>query len=422
MYRISSPPKNHRGFTLVELLVVIAIIGMLIALLLPAVQAAREAARRMTCGNNLKQFGLAVHNFHDAQNRLPNYQDDPVFVNARLIRTTWIYALFPFMEQNAIFSTITTNKPSSGNEWRPNQVTANDSAIKVKLEMLLCPSDGNSGRWTDGSDTMTNYRGSCADMGVYMDANTRASSPRSWLRNGIQSPGGGTATSMNNKSTTPTQFANAAELSLAALTDGTSNVLLMSEGIIWDGTADNTGSSDPLANTIRGGMTWNSTDGPSVCLLRMGTKRKATFASAGNENQRPGFRAWDSHRAPNTVFFTIMAPNTINCGNSADTATSGGVSTASSEHTGGVQTVFGDGAVRFISNTIQTKNYAVKVMDDHVPATPSGGDATQWQNSNPPSIPKAVANGGTDAIAGQPFSYGTWAQLGAINDGASPAL
>ena len=431
MYRISSPPKNHRGFTLVELLVVIAIIGMLIALLLPAVQAAREAARRMTCGNNLKQFGLAVHNFHDAQNRLPNYQDDPVFVNVRLTRTSWIYALFPFMEQNAIFSAITTNT-GSGNEWNAGSVAANASALNVKLAMLLCPSDGNSGRWTENDASMTNYRGSAADMALPMDANTRASSPRSWLRNGIATPWGiaGDTQRVVRKgdSAAGIQFANAAELSLAALTDGTSNVLLITEGIIWDGySGTGTGGYDPLANVIRCGMFWNVTsDGPPTCLDRMGSGRKAATSvsgSASNEvNQRPGLRAWDCHRAGNTVIFTIMPPNTANCGPSGDSATSGSINTASSEHSGGVQTVFGDGAVRFITNTIGTKNLDVRIMTDHVPATPSGGDATQWRNSNPPSIPKAVANGGTDAVAGQPFSYGTWAQLGAINDGASPAL
>ena len=98
--------KNKRlGFTLVELLVVIAIIGMLIALLLPAVQAAREAARRMQCSNHLKQVGLAVHNFHDAKNGVP-----PICLGTE--RASIFFLLFPYIEQTALYDTmVATAKP-----------------------------------------------------------------------------------------------------------------------------------------------------------------------------------------------------------------------------------------------------------------------------------------------------------------------
>ena len=90
------PPVN--GFTLVELLVVIAIIGILIALLLPAVQAAREAARRAQCSNNMKQIGLALHNYHDTYGRFP--------IGARTVMTdatSWRFAILSFLEQSSIF-------------------------------------------------------------------------------------------------------------------------------------------------------------------------------------------------------------------------------------------------------------------------------------------------------------------------------
>ncbi|HZN35700.1 MAG TPA: DUF1559 domain-containing protein, partial [Pirellulaceae bacterium] len=87
--------RPRAGFTLVELLVVIAIIGVLVALLLPAVQAAREAARRSSCQNNLKQIGLATHNFHDVYNQLP-----PLRVNNN--RATWFVLIMPYMEQENI--------------------------------------------------------------------------------------------------------------------------------------------------------------------------------------------------------------------------------------------------------------------------------------------------------------------------------
>ncbi len=98
------PNRNRRGFTLIELLVVIAIIGVLIALLLPAVQAAREAARRTRCTNNMKQLGLAVHNYADTYGRVPIGQD--VYISARgyIILTNWSINLLPHMEQSSAYN------------------------------------------------------------------------------------------------------------------------------------------------------------------------------------------------------------------------------------------------------------------------------------------------------------------------------
>ena len=103
--KLGNNTEEKRGFTLVELLVVIAIIGMLIALLLPAVQAAREAARRMQCTNNLKQIGLAVHNFHDTRNALPP-------CSLGFIRVSTLALLMPFIEQQANYDRL--SRPSIG--------------------------------------------------------------------------------------------------------------------------------------------------------------------------------------------------------------------------------------------------------------------------------------------------------------------
>src|SRR6266516_911571 len=109
MVRPSS--RACRGFTLVELLVVIAIIGVLVALLLPAVQSARESARRMQCSNNVRQIGLALHNFHDANQTLPPGAVDPAtaaraaFVKFNIPTTVihgWAVFVYPFMEQKAL--------------------------------------------------------------------------------------------------------------------------------------------------------------------------------------------------------------------------------------------------------------------------------------------------------------------------------
>ncbi|QDU29757.1 hypothetical protein ETAA8_48720 [Anatilimnocola aggregata] len=131
-----------RGFTLVELLVVIAIIGVLMALLLPAVQAARESARRMSCTNNMKQIGLALHMHHDSKLVLPPGTTGGGGVGTDVgkppcpTETTWIAFLFPYLEQTAIDSLI---------DW--NQVGANfytTGGLKVtplKVPLFLCPSD-----------------------------------------------------------------------------------------------------------------------------------------------------------------------------------------------------------------------------------------------------------------------------------------
>jgi prepilin-type N-terminal cleavage/methylation domain-containing protein len=97
--------KKRRGFTLVELLVVIAIIGILVSLLLPAVQAAREAARRMQCSNNLKQIGLALHIYHDTHNRFPFavVGSDIITTVPGWQRLTWSFVVYPYLEQQALY-------------------------------------------------------------------------------------------------------------------------------------------------------------------------------------------------------------------------------------------------------------------------------------------------------------------------------
>lgn len=122
--------RNVRsGFTLVELLVVIAIIGILIALLLPAVQAARESARRTQCGNNLKQLGLAIHNFHDAYKYLP-----PNRFNSR--RLTWCVVVLPYLENEQAFQLFDINR-EYGQQPNPD-------VLKIHVPAYYCPTRGRS--------------------------------------------------------------------------------------------------------------------------------------------------------------------------------------------------------------------------------------------------------------------------------------
>ena len=133
--KISSRSSSRTGFTLVELLVVIAIIGVLVALLLPAVQAAREAARRMQCSNNLKQIGLGFHNYHDANKKLPPAQDygNPVVNNSTRPGWAWSAFIMPYLEGNAAYEQIDFEKRLF--EGNHPELLANPVAI------ALCPSD-----------------------------------------------------------------------------------------------------------------------------------------------------------------------------------------------------------------------------------------------------------------------------------------
>jgi prepilin-type N-terminal cleavage/methylation domain-containing protein len=153
--------RKRLGFTLVELLVVIAIIGILVALLLPAVQAAREAARRSQCGNNLKQQGLALHNYHDTYKVFPpaligsGRYNNPAYHLARggVKNTTGWTLLLPFMEQQATHARYNFNVcSSSSNPYSQNVMgddMMNDGLYNIRLEVLECPTHPQAGELSD---------------------------------------------------------------------------------------------------------------------------------------------------------------------------------------------------------------------------------------------------------------------------------
>ena len=134
--------RARTGFTLIELLVVIAIIAVLIALLLPAVQQAREAARRSQCKNNLKQMGLALHNYHDTYNRFPlpgllcvNPGASPG-VGGLLTTSNWTLATLPYNDQAPVYNAYNLNYSA----WQP----VNTAAVQTRLPVYLCPSTPRS--------------------------------------------------------------------------------------------------------------------------------------------------------------------------------------------------------------------------------------------------------------------------------------
>ena len=143
---MNSPQRKRGGFTLVELLVVIAIIGILVALLLPAVQAAREAARRMQCANNMKQLSLALHNYHDTNKRFPPAATWPTSAsgfnlgmqNQNKFGPSWVVLLLPYMEQQTVYDAFDFTKFLND--------PANREARGISLDVMLCPTDNEHNR------------------------------------------------------------------------------------------------------------------------------------------------------------------------------------------------------------------------------------------------------------------------------------
>jgi prepilin-type N-terminal cleavage/methylation domain-containing protein len=147
MSRTLTVRSRRQGFTLIELLVVIAIIAILIALLLPAVQQAREAARRTQCRNSLKQLGLAIHNYHDTYNTFPmSYTTDGTFSTLSRGRS-WMVMILPYIDQSPLYNTVDFNAPIAAvtTSPLPQPYSQNTIVAKTVLPAFLCASDSSNG-------------------------------------------------------------------------------------------------------------------------------------------------------------------------------------------------------------------------------------------------------------------------------------
>jgi len=311
--------RSRKGFTLIELLVVIAIIAILIALLLPAVQAAREAARRSTCKSQLKQVGIALHNFHDTYGTFP-----PGAVDDDNDMIGWSAYILPFMEQNNIYDQMTANgvwfipkpgrrpfpNPGANIDSNPSSGVSNHQSMAIDghangpannvLEVFICPSDVLPEEDNNGFGK-SNYLG-CAGV-VSGGAWDDCASIKGSAQNGVL------------------VFANDNDqvwmYGFKDITDGSSNTILVGEVSVTNNVTPN-----------------NTNDGAFP-----------TWAGGNNDGGCNGFRNANSVRIAHRDFF-------INRATGAESN-----ATFGSQHPGGAQFAFGDDSVHFLSENIDSVVY-----------------------------------------------------------------
>jgi prepilin-type N-terminal cleavage/methylation domain-containing protein/prepilin-type processing-associated H-X9-DG protein len=352
--------RSRRAFTLIELLVVIAIIAVLIGLLLPAVQSAREAARRAQCVNNLKQMGLAVHNYISANECFPpmvtNFNIPPNLASPNVNSWTWLFgwavAILPYEEQAPLFNTANYSfgfiNPPNSTVWY-NKVT-----------LYLCPSESQE----SGPSPISSWINYCANFGGPCSI-TAWNGPIVLMNNG---PGGlsGSYDYTNG---------NTGKVTMAGITDGTSNTALFSERL--------TGFQMPFSGGITAGSPMavrtifavtSVIPTPDAYSPTQALALYQACASIPGSQQASDINWWNGAVWPGGFSQTLrynaydhwMPPNGLTCGatgGQGDTNNALGQGhitdaiTASSNHPGGVNVACCDGSVRFIKNSINVQTW-----------------------------------------------------------------
>ncbi|QEH34871.1 Type II secretion system protein G precursor [Aquisphaera giovannonii] len=347
--------RSRRGFTLIELLVVIAIIAVLIALLLPAVQSAREAARRAQCINNLKQIGIALHNYHSANSKFPmgnslNLQG-PLNTDWALWNSWSAQGLMlGYMEQTPIYNAINFSfGPYPVNQYSNINATASNAIIAS----FLCPSDpfaASGGDQSAGGGCINSY---AASFGA------TAGNGSGWSDNVLP---------QNHQPPTGTSgmFAYALSYGIESATDGSSNTIAFAEWLVGDGR----GAS---GSRYRGNMEMNDGSGtpsilnaqtnmPAILTALQGCISKfqnEPNTNAANVSDYKGWR-WALGAYGFGSFNTIQLPNDkqYNVGGCRDGsgnqawADGGWTIGAASAHPGGCNVLFADGSSHFVKDTV----------------------------------------------------------------------
>ena len=366
--------RPRRGFTLIELLVVISIIGVLIALLLPAVQSARESARRAQCTNNLKQLGLAVQNYITTAIFLPAQTLDNVVppgetAGALQWFTSWTAGLLPSIEQQVLYNAINYSLPML--EWTPPIYGANTTVGLVSISTLRCPSESLSptpsfARSSSGAlgytgqFAVSNYAGNFGGPAIIRACSgTIVPVKGNNLVFQLMVAGGQAAP------------ATAGPVTIQAITDGTATTALFSEHVLGavspsaasspvitpGGTLGRRGLFQvPMPTVLDQGLSGNAQAFAAACQRLPAASVATTTAAFGSQ----WMMSLDFATA-NNAYSHVVAPNGNSCtgmqvANSFVANPSwgglGAAITATSNHPGGVNVVFCDGSVKFVKDTV----------------------------------------------------------------------
>jgi prepilin-type N-terminal cleavage/methylation domain-containing protein/prepilin-type processing-associated H-X9-DG protein len=358
--------SKRGGFTLIELLVVIAIIAVLIALLLPAVQSAREAARRIQCTNNLKQIGLAMHNYHTALGAFPMGSSIAPQLNspglAQSIWSAWSAQalMLGYLEQSPLYNAcnfswaVLDGSNFSGNANVAGASDCNQTILYTNISSFMCPSDPNVGLKQNNNSYAASY--GATTTGLY---------------NWTAGPGG-SFTMGESAADSTGLFTIGKSYGIQNATDGSSNTVAFSEALVGDANGsefagNTTNPSRYRGNYITGAVTTaagaekmlNINANPKLILQSLNDCALAFNTSLTAIQDDRGFR-WCIGTTGWTMFNTVQVPNDSQYRNGGcrDGGTPGqfpndGFSYgASSAHPGGANVLFGDGSVKFIKSSI----------------------------------------------------------------------
>lgn len=337
-----SGASRRRGLSLIELLVVIGIIGLLVALLLPAVQQAREAARRASCLNNLRQIGLAIQNYHGFEQCFPcgvfagsdpRLESPGVPCRGVYPDRSFLVAILPQLEQAALYNSM--------NHWVSVYGPENGTVARTSVSMYICPSDGGAGRarpmwtntvlapWVDGRESVTtSYVGSFGSLFVHCLPDYYGTTCQVDPRTLAQANGA---------------FSGTSPVRIASVTDGLSMTMMLSER----------------------------------AMSSLKTEAEDSF-------DYRAFGDWYIGDLGDTLFSAEFPPNPKRKSLRAGSATS--------QHPGGVNVGFCDGSARFVKDSISAWPIDLRFQPIGASSTPGGW----WVNLPPPGVWQAMAtrNGG----------------------------